>query len=63
LEALKIAFADAERYVADPRFFRTPVERMLSDDYIATRRSLIDSARALDNPCAGRVYATRLTSP
>jgi gamma-glutamyltranspeptidase/glutathione hydrolase len=56
LEALKIAFADAERHVADPRFRQTPVERLLSDDYIAARRSLIDPARALDNPCAGRVY-------
>jgi gamma-glutamyltranspeptidase/glutathione hydrolase len=56
LEALKLAFADAERYVADPMFFETPVETLLSDLYVDQRRSLICNNVALDNPVAGRIY-------
>ena len=56
LESLKLAFADAERYVADPRFAATPVERLLSVDYLSQRRGLIRPDRALDAPPAGRVY-------
>jgi len=56
LEALKLAFADATQYVADPRFVQTPVERLLSTEYLTARRNLIQPERALDNPTAGRVY-------
>ena len=56
LEALKLAFADAERYVADPRFAATPVETLLSDGYVDGRRSLIRDGVALENPVAGRIY-------
>lgn len=56
LEALKLAFADAERYVADPRFVATPVETLLSDAYVGARRALIEDRIALENPVAGRIY-------
>ncbi len=56
LEALKLCFADATSYVADPRFVETPVERLLSAEYLGGRRGLIQPDRALDNPPAGRVY-------
>jgi len=56
LEALKLAFADATQYVADPRFAETPVERLLSTDYLTARRNLIQPGHALDNPTAGRIY-------
>jgi len=46
VEALKLAFADRARLYADPAFYRTPVERLLSKDYAATRRALIDTNRA-----------------
>jgi len=39
LEAIKPCFADAERYVADPRFAQTPVARLLSAEYLAARRA------------------------
>ncbi|MBU2531316.1 MAG: gamma-glutamyltransferase [Alphaproteobacteria bacterium] len=42
-ETYKLVFADRERYVADPAFVDVPVEAMLSPDYIAARRRLIDS--------------------
>ena len=39
LEAMKLAFADGNRYVADPEYMRAPVETLLSDEYAAERRS------------------------
>ncbi len=50
LEAMKLAFADAQRYVADPKFMTTPVERLLSDEYAAQRRALIGPTARLPEP-------------
>ena len=41
MEAMKLAFADAHRYVGDPDFTDVPVAEMLSGDYAAARRALI----------------------
>jgi gamma-glutamyltranspeptidase/glutathione hydrolase len=51
LEAIKLTFADAQRYVADPAHAPAPTEALLSKPYAAARRSLI-GARACD-PQAG----------
>ena len=56
LEAMKLAFADAVQSVADPRFAPTPLNRLLSPDYLAERRRMIPADRALEAPRAGRVY-------
>lgn len=48
IESLKLAFADARAYLADPRLEDVPVEAMLSDTYISQRRSLIDRQNARD---------------
>ncbi len=60
IEALKLAFVDAKKFVADPRFMKTKVEDMLSERYAATRRALItDTAlmpEAGDPSCGGTVY-------
>jgi gamma-glutamyltranspeptidase / glutathione hydrolase len=48
-ESLKLAFADRNRYVADPRFVPgIPMRELLSKDYAATRRALINPDRAIE---------------
>ena len=45
-EASKLAFADRERYYGDPEFANVPMRGLLSADYAAARRGLIDPHRA-----------------
>lgn len=47
IEAMRLAFADAYRYIADPTFSRVPVEGLLSDQYSAQRRELIQPNRVM----------------
>lgn len=48
-EALKLAFADRDRYIADPRFAKDiPVAGLLSKDYAKKRRALIRMDRAIE---------------
>ncbi len=46
IEALRLAFADAGWFVADPAKIKVPVEELLSKGYAAERRKLIDPQRA-----------------
>jgi len=46
IEAKKLAFADRDRYVADPDHSVLPLERLLSKEYARERRALIDPERA-----------------
>lgn len=45
-EALKLALADRDRYYGDPDFVKIPMTELLSKDYAALRRPLIDQERA-----------------
>ena len=46
--ALKLAFADRNKYVADPKFTpNIPMREMLSKDYAASRRALIHPDKAI----------------
>lgn len=47
-ESLKLAFADRNKYVADPAFTpNIPMREMLSKEYAAKRRALIDPRKAI----------------
>jgi gamma-glutamyltranspeptidase/glutathione hydrolase len=46
IEAKKLAYADLERFVGDADHLDMPAERMLSDAFIAQRRSRLDAKRA-----------------
>ncbi|MFV3075122.1 gamma-glutamyltransferase [Niveispirillum fermenti] len=46
VEAKKLAFADRSRWYADPDFVKLPIATLVSKDYAATRRALIDMGRA-----------------
>lgn len=46
IEAMKLAYADLERYNGDPRFAKIPVTGMLSKEYARERAKLIDPGRA-----------------
>ncbi|MFG1203637.1 gamma-glutamyltransferase family protein [Xanthobacter aminoxidans] len=63
IEAIKLAFADVYRYVADPRAMEISPADMLDKDYIAGRARLIDPRRAQrfapGNPVrGGTIYLT-----
>ncbi len=46
IEAMRLAFADARWYVADPAFGPTPLAALLAKSYAEARRKLIDPRRA-----------------
>ncbi|MEO8304993.1 MAG: gamma-glutamyltransferase family protein [Betaproteobacteria bacterium] len=61
IEAMKLAFADAHRYVSDPRTMEFSPSALLDPDYLAARARLIDPHMAKDYghgnpPRGGTVY-------
>src|SRR5574342_787968 len=46
MEAMKLALADRDEFYGDPLFSEVPLPALLSDQYTALRRSLIDMNRA-----------------
>jgi gamma-glutamyltranspeptidase/glutathione hydrolase len=60
LEAMKLAFADAARYIADPEHMAVTASSLLEPDYIAGRRALIGPRARLreagNPPRGGTVY-------
>ena len=55
VEAKKLAFEDRAKYYADPAFNEIPVEGLISKEYAAERRELINPKRASRNLDAGEV--------
>ncbi len=63
IEAMKLAFADVYKYVAEPAAMEVTVDQMLDDAYLASRARLIDMKKAQDfgagNPVkGGTIYLT-----
>jgi gamma-glutamyltranspeptidase/glutathione hydrolase len=63
IEAMKLAFADIYRYVADPRSMEVTPAQMLDPEYLKSRAKLIDMKKAQDfkagNPVkGGTIYLT-----
>jgi gamma-glutamyltranspeptidase/glutathione hydrolase len=63
IEAMKLAFADAYRYVGDPATMTIAPEGLLNRDYLRERASLIDANKANhygpgEPPRGGTVYVT-----
>ncbi len=63
IEAMKLAFADTYRYVAEPGSMQVTAAQLLDDAYLAERAKLIDPQRAQDfgagNPAkGGTIYLT-----
>ena len=50
MEAMKVAFADAHRYVADPRVADVPTETLLSPAYLDARRREISDVAKIPTP-------------
>ena len=50
IEALKLAFVDAERHVADPRYMKVTTDELLSKDYAAKRREEIGDMAIMPKP-------------
>lgn len=53
VEAKKLAFEDRARYYADPDFAKVPLPWLLSKEYAAQRRKLIDEKKASEQLDAG----------
>lgn len=49
-ESIKLSKADIYHYVADPAFTDMPTDGMLSEEYAALRREMIDPSRAIVYP-------------
>ncbi|MCQ3938412.1 MAG: gamma-glutamyltransferase [Chloroflexi bacterium] len=58
IEALRLAFADAKWYVADPAFVNIPVSELLSKEYAAERRKLIKTQNATVDVMRGTPVAS-----
>ncbi len=60
IEAIKLAFVDTKKYVADLKSMQVTVSQLLSKEYAEKRRSLIGEAaimpKAGDPRCGGTVY-------
>jgi gamma-glutamyltranspeptidase/glutathione hydrolase len=62
VEAMKLAFADAQQHIADPAAMRVSTAALLDKGYLASRAKLIDPSRpgkpSFGTPRGGTVYLT-----
>jgi gamma-glutamyltranspeptidase / glutathione hydrolase len=48
IEVKKVAYADLEAYIGDPEYMNVPLCRLLDEDYLASRRRLVDARVAAE---------------
>ena len=58
LEAVKLAFADRDRFYGDPKFSKIPEATLLSKSYATARRKLIDPMHASMESRPGNINAS-----
>ena len=55
IEAMRLAFADAATYIADPAHADVPADALLAEQHTASRRQLIQPDRAMHAVAAGQL--------
>jgi gamma-glutamyltranspeptidase/glutathione hydrolase len=53
IEAMKLAYSDVHKYVADPKTYDAPISGLISDEYAKKRAALINANRANCNVAPG----------
>jgi gamma-glutamyltranspeptidase/glutathione hydrolase len=61
IEAVKLAFADRNRYIADPQHAAVPVAHLLSKDYAHSRAAQVNRKRVLKRVTPGPANGGRDT--
>jgi gamma-glutamyltranspeptidase/glutathione hydrolase len=61
IEAMKLAYSDVHKYVADPKSYDAPIAAMLSDSYAQKRAGLINPKRANCDVPAGEAVGSNTT--
>ncbi len=61
IEAMKLAYSDVHRYVADPKTYNAPIAGLLSDEYAKQRAALINPERANCKVEAGEPVGSNTT--
>ena len=62
IESMRLAYADALQYVADPAKVDVPMKALLDKGYAAERREQISCDGVIQHPKPGNVYATANTA-
>jgi len=60
-EAMKLAYADRDRYYGDPRFVKVPLKKLLSEKYARIRSPLVDMNHASQEIRPGDPYKMKAT--
>ncbi|HLJ78101.1 MAG TPA: gamma-glutamyltransferase [Acidobacteriaceae bacterium] len=61
IEAMKLAYADVQHYVGDPRFSKIPVDQLLSKQFAAQRAKQIDPTKANCDVAPAALHGTDTT--